>query len=487
MSTSHPRVLIVRLPCKKVYPIGPIYLAGALNHLVPAASLRLLDLALVEPKERNVRLLKTIQEHRPDFVAFSWRDLQIFSPQDMDGAMRDAFTFFYDPSAAKKVRAASRGLDHILRYRSAISENLSLIRETCRNFSNKGGVKGIALGGSSVRIFGDWLSKRLPSSVRMFPESSLGRFYEFVGLPVPRNLVEPGLNLEALEVIFPEWRNYREEQIGVQSKQGCPQTCLYCLYGFLEGREVRRRDPVRVIDEIEAYFRRWGARWFWFSDAQLLSERKDADHLSAILEGLLRKGIDIRWSGYLRIDGLDPGLADLMVRSGLCDLEVSLNSGSQIVLDRLRMGFSLQEVMKGFEILKRAGYPGRVLVNLSVNSPGETRETLMETINVVRRIQGIFGEDRVVPVLFFLAIQPNTGLEKMALEEGRIKKGYDPLSPWPWDVHKLIYNPPPLGSLIGRCCALAFRRYNDKFGETILGSIENSIAPLPSSLPRETV
>ena len=475
MLTSHPRVLIVRLPCKKVYPIGPIYLAGALNRLIPASSLRLLDLALVEPEEQNIHLLKTIQEHRPDFVAFSWRDLQIFSPQDMDGAMRDAFTFFYDPSPAKKVQAAFKGLNHILKYRSTISENLSLVRETCRNFSNKGMVKGIALGGSSVRIFGDWLSKRLPSSVLIFPEASLGRFFEFIGLPVPQNPAEPGLNVQALEIIFPEWRNYWGGQIGVQSKQGCPQKCLYCIYGFLEGREVCRRDPSRVIDEIEAYFRRWGARWFWFSDAQLLSEPEDIGHLSTILEGLLRKEINVHWSGYLRINGLEAGLADLMVRSGLCDLEVSLNSGSQIVLDQLRMGFSVKEVMKGFEILKRVGYPGRVLVNLSLNSPGETRETLMETIDVVRRVQNIFGKDRVVPVLFFLAIQPNTGLERTALEEGRIKKGYDPLSPWPWDVHKLIYNPPPLGSLIGRCCALAFRNYNDQFGKTILASLETEL------------
>ena len=107
-----------------------------------------------------------------------------------------------------------------------------------------------------------------------------------------------------------------------------------------------------------------------------------------------------------------------------------------------------------------------------MNSPGETRETLVETIKVVRKIQGIFGEDRVVPVLFFLAIQPNTGLERIALEEGRIKKDYDPLSPWPWDVYKLIYNPPPLGGLIGGCCAQAFRSYNEKFGEQILASLE---------------
>lgn len=472
MSISCPRVLIVRLPCKKVYPVGPVYLAGALNRVIPASGLKLVDLALVETKARAFHLRKTIQDFRPDFIAFSWRDLQIFSPQDMDRAMRDAFTFFYDPHPARKVQGAFKGLKHIFDYRSAISENLSLVTETCKDFFDENKVKGIALGGSSVRIFGTWLSKRLPSSIVVFPESSLARFLEFIGLPVSENLAEPELNLEALEVIFPEWRNYREEQIGIQTKQGCPHRCLFCLYGFLEGREVRRRDPLRIIDEMEDYFRRWGARCFWFSDAQLLSGRKDADHLSTILEGILRKGIDICWSGYLRVNGLDPALAELMVRSGLYDLEVSLNSGSQIVLDRLGMGFSVREVMRGLEALRTAGYQGRVLINLSLNSPGETRETLVETIKVVRKIQEIFGEDRVVPVLFFLAIQPNTGLERIALEEGRIKKGYDPLSPWPWDVKKLIYNPSPLGGLIGRCCALAFRNYNEKFGEIILASLE---------------
>ena len=472
MASSYPRVLIVRLSCKKVYPVGPVYLAGTLNRFVPAEELKLTDLALVEPKARTFHLRKTIQDFRPDFIAFSWRDLQIFSPQDMDRAMRDAFTFFYDPHPARRIQGAFKGLNHILHYRSAIFENLSLVRQTCKNFLDENRVKGIALGGSSVRIFGNWLSKKLPSSIVMFPESNLARFFEFIGLPISENLAEPELNLEALEVIFPEWRNYREEQIGVQTKQGCPHRCLFCLYGFLEGREVRRRDPYRVINEIENYFRRWGARSFWFSDAQLLSGRRDAGHLSTILEGILRKGIDICWSGYLRINGLEPALADLMVRSGLYDLEVSLNSGSQIVLDRLGMGFSVGEIMKGLEVLRAAGYQGRLLINLSLNSPGETRETLVETIKVVRKIQGIFGEDRVVPVLFFLAIQPNTGLERIALEEGRIKKDYDPLSPWPWDVYKLIYNPPPLGGLIGGCCAQAFRSYNEKFGEQILASLE---------------
>ncbi len=94
------------------------------------------------------------------------------------------------------------------------------------------------------------------------------------------------------------------------------------------------------------------------------------------------------------------------MRSGLHDLEVSLNSGSQKVLDQLRMGFSPEDAIRGVEVLKSSGYSGRLLVNLSLNAPGETRETLLETIGVVKRIRLIFGDERVVPVIFFLRSSP---------------------------------------------------------------------------------
>ena len=77
-----------------------------------------------------------------------------------------------------------------------------------------------------------------------------------------------------------------------------------------------------------------------------------------------------------------------------------------------RMGFSPEDAIRGVEVLKSSGYSGRLLVNLSLNAPGETRETLLETIGVVKRIRLIFGDERVVPVIFFLALEPDTGLER---------------------------------------------------------------------------
>ncbi len=469
---TYPRVLLVRLPCRKIYPIGPVYVAAALQRAAPLLPLRLLDLALIDPASRKRSLAETIRLFRPDVVAFSWRDVQVFSPQDMDGAMRDAFTFFYDPSLFRKARAAVLGLLHIYSYRSALSGNLSLIREARKSAPSA----LIAVGGPSIRVFEEYLGPHMPDKVHVVPD--LEQLFPLLGVPAPENLLEPMLGLEALERIFPQWVAYPTEEIGVQTKKGCPHHCLYCLYGFLEGRQVRRREPDRVVREIEAYHTRWGAKRFWFADAQLLSDASDEHHLQEVLDGIRTRGLDLSWSGYMRINRLKPALARVMVQTGLRDIEIALNSGAQPVVDGLRMGFSVDDVMEGFRVLRSAGYEGRVKVDLSLNSPGETPETLRKTLELVDRVRGIFGPDRVTPVIFFLAVQPHTGLEKKALEDGSLKPGYDPMSVWPWDIHTLIYNPPPLGRMIGRCCSRAFRHTDGESGDAILANLEVALTEL---------
>jgi hypothetical protein len=445
--------------------------AAAVQAAAPDVPLHLFDLAVIAPGSRKNSLRERIRAFKPDVIAFSWRDVQVFSPQDLDGAMRHSFTFFYDPSPLRKARAAFGGLRDILFYRGALGESLSLISEACKT----GPSALVAVGGPGIRIFGDLLRPHMPARVRLIAE--LPQLFPLLGRVAPgEDPFEPAPDLPALERVFPQWIEYKDSEIGVQTKRGCPHDCLYCLYGFLEGKEVRRRSPGLVVREVADYRRRWGAKSFWFTDAQLLSSPADEDHLTEILRGVLAESLDLSWSGYLRVNGLRPALARLMVQSGLGDVEIALNSGARSVLDELRMGFSAEEVLDGLAVLRSAGYKGRVKVDLSLNSPGETRETLLETIGVMERIRAIFGPDRVVPVVFFLAIQPHTDLEKKALAEGSLRQGYDPISVWPWDVRRLIYNPHPLGGMIGRSCALAFREKRAEWGDLVLENIGAALA-----------
>ncbi len=69
------RILIIRLPCHKVFPTGPLYLASALNRGTPRPELKLLDLALVPRARQRDTLQATAAGFAPDVIAFSWRDM----------------------------------------------------------------------------------------------------------------------------------------------------------------------------------------------------------------------------------------------------------------------------------------------------------------------------------------------------------------------------------------------------------------------------
>ena len=57
---------------------------------------------------------------------------------------------------------------------------------------------------------------------------------------------------------------------------------------------------------------------------------------------------------------------------------------------------------------------------------------------------------RILPFIFFIGVQPGTPVEKLLIEQGYLKKDYNPLSLNPFVIKKLLYNPKPLGRIIAR-------------------------------------
>jgi radical SAM superfamily enzyme YgiQ (UPF0313 family) len=147
-----------------------------------------------------------------------------------------------------------------------------------------------------------------------------------------------------------------------------------------------------------------------------------------------------------------------MVRSGVGDLEVAITSGSQEVLNNLHMGFKLERLYDGCRYLAEAGFRGKVILNYSLNSPKETEESLLQSVDSYKVVASILGEDRVFPLMFFLGIQPNTDLEQRLLEEGYLSAGYNPLMLTPSSIRKLLYNPAPLNRFIAKACLRAWER-----------------------------
>ena len=335
------------------------------------------------------------------------------------------------------------------------------------------------IGGGAFTAFADQLIQKLPEGaigILGEGEDAILKVIEGRSLENERYIIREGkivrkgqqgapalldaltVDLPYLTSIFPQYREYLNESIGVQSKRGCPYDCAFCLYPYIEGKRVRYRPPSMVVKDISQHYHQWGARRFWFTDAQFITGKEAYPQCIEILERILAEKLEIEWSGYIRTSLITPELAKLMVRSGVGDLEVAITSGSQEVLNNLHMGFKLERLYDGCRYLAEAGFKGKVILNYSLNSPKETEESLLQSVESYKVVASILGEERVFPLMFFLGIQPNTDLEQRLLEEGYLSAGYNPLMLTPTSIRKLLYNPAPLNSFIAKACLRAWER-----------------------------
>ncbi|MGH7256730.1 MAG: B12-binding domain-containing radical SAM protein, partial [Nitrospirales bacterium] len=451
------------------------YLADFVHRRRPDVRQHILDLSLYPQSNRARALRETASAFNPDLVCFSWRDIQIFSPHEGDASLEHAFNFYYASNPFKRIAASFQGLGHLLRYYRDIRANLSypwVIRQECPKAY-------LMIGGGAFTAFADQLIQKLPEGVMGIlgeGEDAIVKVIDGRPLDDERYIYREGTRvykgekhepalLEALTVdlpyltsIFPQYPAYLGESIGVQTKRGCPYDCAFCLYPYIEGKRVRYRPPEMVVRDIAQHYHQWGARRFWFTDAQFITGKEAYPQCTEILARILKEKLDLEWSGYIRTSLITPELAKLMVQSGVGDLEVAITSGSQEVLNNLHMGFKLERLYDGCRYLAEAGFRGKIILNYSLNSPKETEETLLESVASYRQVAAIMGEDRVFPLMFFLGIQPNTELESRLLAEGYLSGGYNPLMLTPNSIRKLLYNPAPLNKIIARACLAAWHK-----------------------------
>lgn len=493
MGKEHRSILYIWLPCKKIYPAGPTCLANYIHLKRPHIRQRILDLSLIKKEKRLQAIRQMVEAFKPDAIAFSWRDIQIYAPHEGDRSLEIAFDFYYSPNPLKKLKAGVKGLGMVFTYENSIREKFSLLKKTIDAFPDK----TIMVGGGAFSVFSKEIMETLPEGVIGVigeGEDALlavidgkdiekhrvvykGKGSMLTGVQEkPVDIEDVGIDYDYVASIFPEASSYFGETIGIQTKRGCPYQCEFCLYPYIEGCHVRYRNPVTILTEIEHLHSRWNVRKVWFADAQFIPGSTAISHCTALLKGIMKRGLPIEWSGYVRTSLITPELANLMVASGVGDLEVSITSGSQKVLNEMSMGFRLENLYEGCRYLKKEGYRGKIILNYSINAPGDTEETLLESINSYKSIVNIMGKEQVKPVIFFIGVQPHTRLENRLLESGYLNRSYSPLSLNPFSIKKLLYNPAPLDKVIASSCLEAWKEKGDS-GERMMLALEKRLRP----------
>ena len=175
---------------------------------------------------------------------------------------------------------------------------------------------------------------------------------------------------------------YAEHKItpAIFTKRGCAFACTYCPYSKLEGKRYRLKSPERVLAEIHHILQHSSGRQIMFCDN---SFNVPHGHAEALCRAFIEEKIDFRWgTGDLKPIGVTDKFCRLLEDSGCFYVNLAIESASDRMLRRMKRGYTVRQVRQSLESLCRSKIPFGA--SLMFGAPGETPETIAETLEVLK-------------------------------------------------------------------------------------------------------
>lgn len=207
---------------------------------------------------------------------------------------------------------------------------------------------------------------------------------------------------------FVDYDNYivKGGMIPIQTKRGCSFSCVYCDYPFLEGNTYRLRSCGKIVDEMQA-LKESGYEYFFFTDSVFNTPQK---HTLELLNEIIKRGLNIKWSAYVNPSGFSAELADAFLESGCFRLEMTVDTMAPETLKSYMKNFTTEEIFKADDLIQKKNIPTLYWVNLC--GPGETNNTLKLNLKLLGDLKAV--SKGWIGVGF--ATLPNTPLAKLYSE-----------------------------------------------------------------------
>lgn len=209
------------------------------------------------------------------------------------------------------------------------------------------------------------------------------------------------------------------------ASRGCPYSCDYCYAQYL-GLKYRQRSPKDVADEMQYVKDNHGIEYIHFVDDLFMTSYKWQIDFCEELEERKKSGFEIEWGATCRTNVI----ADDVVRAkkqnrknileqsfevGMRNASYGIESASPAILKLIdKSGQTPEKIIIAVNETKRLF--GYVDPSFMVGSPGETKETIKETVDFCK-------ENNIdVEVVFFTTAYPATPFWQLALDKGLIGK-----------------------------------------------------------------
>jgi radical SAM superfamily enzyme YgiQ (UPF0313 family) len=168
-----------------------------------------------------------------------------------------------------------------------------------------------------------------------------------------------------------------------QSSRGCPFSCTFCA--DVQQRRWRARSPEVVLDHLARMVRELGSHEIYFSDANFFVDLRRARR---ICEGMLERGLHLRWSAFCRVDTvlrMDADFLRVLSRAGCHQLDIGGESGSDEVLRAFSKGVTSEMILQAVDQL--AAVPIKPELSFIGGAPAESEEDFAKTLSLIDTIR----------------------------------------------------------------------------------------------------
>jgi len=149
-------------------------------------------------------------------------------------------------------------------------------------------------------------------------------------------------------------------RIMMTATRGCYANCSFCsIAGFYKnnpGKKWRMRSHIDIVDELEYLHKKYPCAPFIFDDDQFIGPGENGKRFAFNLaDEILRRNLNISYAIPCRVNNIDSGLFSFMKNSGLKEVFIGIESGSDENLKRFNKGTTTEINKQALNILDDCG------------------------------------------------------------------------------------------------------------------------------------
>jgi len=210
------------------------------------------------------------------------------------------------------------------------------------------------------------------------------------------------------------------------TSRGCPFKCNFCVLDHVSLKKVRYRSPSDICDEVEQILEMCpSVQIIWLHDDAFMINKKLT---VAICDEIIRRGIKTTFTCSARFRPISRDLVKKMEEAGFTHVLFGLESGANEVMKGMRKGINKNHIRYAVSLLAESNI--KTTAFLIAGLPGESEETIKETIDFVQELQSInylYYDDMGI-----CGIYPGAEVFDIAKEKKMMIPGYGPIDDDYW-------------------------------------------------------